>query len=367
MFKKEKIIRTGKILFSVCGEWTGLMSGGLTVPFTIAALYYQGHNRRLFVILAFVALAIFAIRAVWRNYQLQEKLRANQLTGLFIDGISSAITTSNRHQCQIRVSSVKTADNVQVEIFDMEDELAEVGKFIHPTFPIILKPEIAGINTINPGSSQKYNLFQVGKSDGAKRIGNELFPDKNFVCYFTEEATKDVALFRGKKHYHIKIVATARDLPKTEQGFFVRFSRNDDDFWRFNLIPVTPSSEKEAREFNRALVVATLGQFRLDLLGRAKQIIKISSNQYHDENKEGDDASARIFNEITSYFGQNAIDLGTNALADFQSKQNMDRTPIHDNFGETIYHDDWQWMQQWLIQSEKNLTKIIDKLNAKPL
>jgi hypothetical protein len=177
----------------------------------------------------------------------------------------------------------------------------------------------------------------------------------------------DVALFRGKKQYRIRIVATARDLPKTEQEFFVIFSHNDDDFWRFNLIPVTPSSEKKAKEFNRALVVATLGQFRLDLLGRAKQINKISSNQYHDENIEGDEVSARILNEITSYFGQNAIDLGTNALADFQSKQNMDRTPIHDNFGNTIYHDDWQWMQQWLIQGEKNLAKIIDKLNAKPL
>lgn len=343
------------------------MSGGLTVPFTIAAFYFQGHDRRLFVFLAFGALVVFAFRLMWTNYQLLEKLKTNKLPCLVINGLSSAITTSKRHQCQIRVSSIKTADNVQVEILNMEDELAEVGKFVHPTFPIILKPEIAGTNTINPGSSQKYNLFQVGKSDGAKRIGNELFPDKNFVCYFTEEATQDVALFRGKKQYRIKMVATARDLPKTEQEFFVKFSRNDDDFWRFNLIPVTPSSEKEAKEFNRALVVATLGEFRLDLLRRAKQINKISSNQYHDENKEGDEASARIFNEITSYFGQNAIDFGTNALADFQSKQNMDHTPIHDNYGETIYHDDWQWMQQWIIQSEKNLAKIIDKLNAKPL
>jgi hypothetical protein len=49
------------------------MSGGLSVPFALAGLYYQGHDGRKYVILAFVALTIFSLRVVWTNYQLLEK------------------------------------------------------------------------------------------------------------------------------------------------------------------------------------------------------------------------------------------------------------------------------------------------------
>jgi hypothetical protein len=364
MLNKDKTFKAAKLFAQICGGWWSVMSGAASVPFTVLALYLNGaHAKELCGILAITGLWIMVFKIAWKNYQL---LR-DGLPCLEIEGITCRIMSNERYPCQLRVSSTKTADNVQVEIQHLEDELGEVGTFIRPSFPKTLKPDIVGANTINPGSSQKYNLFQVIKSDGAKVNGKEQIPHKNFICYFSEETAADVTLFQWKRFYRIKIVATARDLPKAEQDFFVNFSCKDNEFCRFNLIPVTPSTEKEAREINRALVVAELGQFRLDLLSRAQQINKMSSSQYHDADKDGDMVSVRIINEITSYFGRYPIDLGTNALADFQSVQNMDTTPIHDIYGKTIHHDDWQWMQQKLIQSEKNLTKIIDKLNAKPL
>src|SRR5580700_6514447 len=73
MFGKDKIKKSAWVIFTICGGWSGLMSGGLTVPFTVAAFHYQGHDRRFYVFLAFFALATFAVRVVWKNYELLDK------------------------------------------------------------------------------------------------------------------------------------------------------------------------------------------------------------------------------------------------------------------------------------------------------
>jgi hypothetical protein len=225
MFKKEKIHKSAKLLAEICGGWWALMSGAVSIPFAFLALFWgEAYQKEFFAILAFVALWVFAIRVAWQKNQLMEKLKLNELPCLRIEGIPCDITTSEKHLCQIRVASTKTADNVQVELLSLEDELGEAGKFLRPAFPINLKPEIPGSNTINPGSSQKYNLFRVIKGE-------------RFVAYFTQEATKDVAEFFRGKNYRLKLTATARDLPKIEQEFYLNFSYNG-SFIRFELTPV---------------------------------------------------------------------------------------------------------------------------------
>jgi uncharacterized membrane protein HdeD (DUF308 family) len=57
------------------GEWWSLMSGALSIPFALAALFTQGHSKTYFAILAFVALLVASGGLVKRIVDLKEKLR----------------------------------------------------------------------------------------------------------------------------------------------------------------------------------------------------------------------------------------------------------------------------------------------------
>lgn len=363
MLNKAKISKAAMLLVQICGGWWGIMSSTTSIPLAFFALFSNGnHQKWWFALLAIVALWVFAIRVVLKNYQLSR----NGLPCLDIDGIASDIRSKERHPCLIRISSSKTADNVQVELLSLEDEMGEVGKVVRPLFPRIVEPESSGKTTINPGASIKFKLFDVVVFDAAKRTETNVISSKHFIAYFTTQATSDVVVFHWKKYYRLRLVATARDLPKTEREFFLQFVCNEGEFCRFNFIAVTDHTVKEAKEFNRAEIVETLGQFRFALLARADEINKMASDLYHEETN-GELKTAGLLMQIEAYFNSNPIDLGTNALADLHSKENIDHTPIHCIFGTTVYHDEWQWAQQRLIQWEKNLIKIVRNLNAKPL
>ena len=56
------------------GGWTSLMSGGISVPFAIAVTVYQGAERRLLTILAFVTLAYFCFSLIRQLRALREKI-----------------------------------------------------------------------------------------------------------------------------------------------------------------------------------------------------------------------------------------------------------------------------------------------------
>jgi hypothetical protein len=353
-------------------SWVAGLVGAVVAPLITLATGISNPDNVLETILIAVggaAIAIigeFIIRFIsvipqMHKEQLAEiaMLKLGQIPCLGIEGVPCSITTSERHPCQIRITSSKTADNVTVELLSLEDELGNAGKFLHPEFPIALRSETDGINTINPGSSQKYNFFQVAKSNSTKN---------KFISYFTEESIKDVALFRGNKLYRLKLAATARDLQKVESEFFLKFSCTAGEFCQFDLIPVSPDSEKKAKEFNRALILEALGEFRFALNQRAKQINKMPSEEYHKENIDrGDMKTSSIFSEIEAYFNSNPIDLGTNALADLKSNGKISYDPIHCIYGKTIYHDEWEGMQLLINRYEKNIGNIADKLNAKPL
>ncbi|MGA2685438.1 MAG: hypothetical protein ABSF51_10335 [Verrucomicrobiota bacterium] len=67
MSSRTKIFNAAAILYAVCGEWAGLMSGGLSVLFTLGAFFYE-HERRMFVFLAFAALWLCVVRLAYQNY-----------------------------------------------------------------------------------------------------------------------------------------------------------------------------------------------------------------------------------------------------------------------------------------------------------
>jgi hypothetical protein len=69
MFDSSKLIKDSKIFASACGGLFSLMSGGLSVPFVFAAVFTHGNDRKIYCALAFIALAYFALKTAWANYQ----------------------------------------------------------------------------------------------------------------------------------------------------------------------------------------------------------------------------------------------------------------------------------------------------------
>jgi hypothetical protein len=167
-----------------------------------------------------------------------EKLRAPMLD---IEGVTCDISSAQKHLCQIRIlnkNSTITADNVKVELLELEDRLENSvqEQYFRPTYPIILNSQ-TGENIINPGSSLVYRLFHVMMNDGWFRQDNsqELIPYRAIVAYFTPgQITQNVTHFLWKKDYRLKLRVTARDFSKTEQDFNLSFS-DEGKFCRFSL------------------------------------------------------------------------------------------------------------------------------------
>jgi hypothetical protein len=90
MVEKYKILNSAKFLASVCGGWWSAMSGATSIPFAFIALFLRGNERKLFTLLAFCALWVFAIRVAWKNYHSMESAARKQkmkedLTASFIE------------------------------------------------------------------------------------------------------------------------------------------------------------------------------------------------------------------------------------------------------------------------------------------
>lgn len=101
------------------------MSGGLAVPFTFAAFYYQGHERRLFSLLAFGALLVFSIRVVVKNYQLLEKQKPKFKLACHKDITACAVPNAGNSMKYFRV--IVEADCV-IEIEKCVGHLIKIEK-----------------------------------------------------------------------------------------------------------------------------------------------------------------------------------------------------------------------------------------------
>jgi hypothetical protein len=238
-------------------KWT--FGGCVMIPAGLAALVkFIGHaplwEAVLVLVIGYlVAFVFFIFLICWVSKSApslstvqgqQFELNQKQKSDLEVEGVPLDIASAQYHQCQIRIynrSSTKTADNVKIELVALDDGLKndQAAKYFRPTFPIVLKPEIAGENTINPEASIKFNLFRVTMNvrSAILKDGNIIGWEQKFLAYFTQETTKQVTQFSWKKSYRLKLVATARDFKKAEHEFDLKFT-DEGTFCRFTLTKV---------------------------------------------------------------------------------------------------------------------------------
>jgi hypothetical protein len=225
------------------------MSGAISIPIAFLAIIFGGKAGFWLAVSGFVALLYLAIKGAWTNYQMMETQKPKETSDLEIVGVPIDIATTQYHLCQIRIhnkNSTKTADNVRVELIALEDAAGGLADdYFRPKFPIILNPEIAGENTINPGASQKYNLFRVTMNVKTAIIKDGVATgwQQKFLAYFTQETGKNVTQFIWKEFYRLKLAVTAREFVKLQQEFNLTFS-DEGTFCRFRLATINSIETK---------------------------------------------------------------------------------------------------------------------------
>ncbi|MDD5164913.1 MAG: hypothetical protein PHG25_00015 [Candidatus Pacebacteria bacterium] len=92
MLKGTQIIQQIQMVFEICGGWWSAMSGAISIPFGFIALFAEGNPRTYFAALAFIALWVFAIGVVRKNYKIlviQKPERTRALLTKMVDSIRS--------------------------------------------------------------------------------------------------------------------------------------------------------------------------------------------------------------------------------------------------------------------------------------
>jgi hypothetical protein len=162
-----------------------------------------------------------------------------------ITGISLPLPSYPRYLCQIRVHNrtLKTADNVRVELVEMETSTEESEKSWLPNLPLLLSAsDSSEQSTINPGGSLVFSFFNVTKHKSAHQPNLQVWHHyviaKFAVSTLEEKATPfgKAALFKNNKNHRIKIRVTARDFSPTETEFNLNFT-GEDESCCFTLTP----------------------------------------------------------------------------------------------------------------------------------
>lgn len=351
------------------------MSGGLTVPFTIAAFYFQGHDRRIFVFLAFCALVVFAIRVVWKNYALVEKLDAQKTIRptLEIEPIPNEKSPAKKHPLHIRVLNKNpelNADDVKVEVVSFTDNLSTqfqsvAQRYYHPAhFDKVAELKSAtGRNTINPNDGLEFTVFYFEaswKTQGRVRSVVATFDLKGGIV------KENVAGFHEGKKYQIKFAASARGFSRIEREFNMEFF-DDDGICKIKLTPFVPLTKEE----KKAEILKRLGQYQEKLNDLYSKISRLEFWDYANQNehffkaKAFDPESQMLIVEIENFLEKEI----PGAAADFKDTMNMQFSPIGDDPNElggekrkyyilTLDH---------LKHRSNQLVKIKDKFNQQPL
>jgi hypothetical protein len=74
----SKIYKFAALLASLVGGWWSLMSGAISIPIAVLAIYFGGSPGFWLAVLAFAALWVIVIRTAWKNYQMMEKLEVQK-------------------------------------------------------------------------------------------------------------------------------------------------------------------------------------------------------------------------------------------------------------------------------------------------
>ena len=362
MFNNLKIRKIAEIVFITCGGWTGLMSGGLSIPFAIAALNYQGHERRIFILLAFCALVVFAIRVVWKNYTLMEKQDAQELLPLEIKFIPSPPTPAKKHPCQILVRNnnpKQNADNLKVELLSFTDNLSgtfsNVAKaYYHPThFDKVAELKSAtGRNSINPGDELEFTVFYF---EMGFRVQGQ---PRSFVVKFDldKPIDKNTAVFHDVIAYRIRFAASARGMARVEKEFKMVFS-DVDGIGRINLKPIIHLSEEERRR-KLEKAVEKLTEFSTIIFQRINSIKAIQPTNY---NPQKDDALWNANDAAIAYIvlnlNQDAAKTYDEGVAEINS-YSVRQTGV----GSTRYEDDYNVVLARFNRRLVNIKRIVDEI-----
>ena len=179
-----------------------------------------------------------------------------------IEGLLREMEALTPYICQIRVhncSMEKTAQNVKVEILQMETSRERNKPYFEAKPPITLFPENeTGNFSINPGAEKNFTLFDARKVEGQSRSNVDL--PLVAYCYVWSEFKnpehktidhKKFAFFEKNSAYPIKIRVTAHDLPPTETEFNLKFI-GDGSQCRFTL---TKTQSKKPPKIDTRLII----------------------------------------------------------------------------------------------------------------
>ena len=150
-----------------------------------------------------------------------------------VEGISLAMPSFPRYFCQIRIHNrtSNTADNVRVELTEMESSTEEGERYLLPYLPLVLLPaEVTDKPSINPGGNLAFNLFNVTKQQVAHAPNLHVlihYVSAKFAVGADEEKSTlfgKLALFYNNRNYRLKIKVTARDFSPTESELNLNFT-----------------------------------------------------------------------------------------------------------------------------------------------
>jgi hypothetical protein len=150
-----------------------------------------------------------------------------------IEGISQNMPSFPRYFCQIRVHNrtPNTADNVRVELTEMESSTEEGERYLLPKLPLVLSPaEASDKPSINPSGNLAFNLFNVTKQQVAHAPNLHVlihYVSAKFAVGADEEKSTlfgKLALFYNNRNYRLKIKVTARDFSPTESELNLNFT-----------------------------------------------------------------------------------------------------------------------------------------------
>lgn len=68
-----------KVAASVCGGWWSLMSGALSIPVALIALFNESHYKTLWGLLAYATLFFCACKSAWKNLERESRFKRDAL------------------------------------------------------------------------------------------------------------------------------------------------------------------------------------------------------------------------------------------------------------------------------------------------
>lgn len=180
-----------------------------------------------------MGLAIFftAYALIWlpvKRHELErgktEQEKASRKS-LEIEGVPFKLATHTRYICTVRVhnrSQEITANNVSVELLEMEASTSKEESILHPDLPFVLSPLNRGQTpSINPGGKMDFVLFDVTKSEHWQAATPDVHQWLMFLK-FNQEGKHALAINNIK--YRYKIRATAQDFPAQTTDFYLGFA-----------------------------------------------------------------------------------------------------------------------------------------------